>query len=359
MIVKLSRIIKKLKTGKKRPKQEKVYDIGLSILRPFFAYIVIMTHCYNYNYLSKKWKVIYQKSERFFFPVRVLFIMSFYFSYKTIISSDYKKKYDRFIRLFIPYFIWPTIFYFLDKILKRFIFFGGLITIKSLIKQYLIGAPVIGPLWYHTIMILYYILLNINVIIFKNSYNFIAIIISIVAFIVQYNGINQKFIKKYDIDYKRTYGRIAEIAPSILIGFLIASSGLMNFFRKYKLRVFVICTLINYFLIKYDIFIQNTGTDYAGVKSYLISIVIFIGFSVFPSEKVKNKIIIKIIKILTNYTAGVYYLHLPLSRYLKSKIISIKKRTFKGCGLLYILSYLICFFGDLILGRTRLKNLFV
>ena len=182
-----------------------------------------MTHCYElYYYLSNRWKVIFWKTERFFFPVRVFFIMPFYYSHKTLISSNYKKKNERFIRLIIPYFIWPTIFLFSDKIIKHFLFIKTPFTFKLLIKQYLIGAPIIGPLWYHTIMIFYNILLNINIIIFKNSYNFISIIIIIVAFILQYNGINRQFIKNYDIDYKRTYGRIAEIAPSALTGFLIA-----------------------------------------------------------------------------------------------------------------------------------------
>ena len=104
---------------------------------------------------------------------------------------------------------------------------------------------------------------------------------------------------------------------------------------------------------------MNTGTDYAGIKMYLVSICIFIGFAVFPSEKVKNKIILKIIKHATNYTAGVYYLHLPLARYLLRIVIPIKKRTLKGCTILYLLSYLICFWDDLIFGKTILRNLFL
>ena len=313
MKIKTNRIDEIAKIKNKMKKQEKVYDIGLSILRPFFAYIVIMTHCYEHYYLSLIWRAIFLKTERFFFPVRVFFIMSFYYSHKTLISSNYKKKNERFIRLIIPYFIWPTIFYFFNEIIKHFIFIESPFTFKLLIKQYLIGAPVIAPLWFHTIMIFYNILLNINIIIFKNSYNFISIIMIIVAFILQYNGINTQLIKNYDIDYQRTYGRIAEIAPSALTGFLIASSGLMNFFRKYKLRMFIICSLISYFLVRYNIFIMNTGTDYAGIKMYLVSICIFIGFAVFPSEKVKNKIIYNyIFKYLSSFNINYFFIYKKL-----------------------------------------------
>ena len=88
-------IIKKrgisLEIKEEKTKPEKVYEIGLSILRPILALFVVMTHCYNYNYVSKSIRILYNKSDSFLFPVRVFFIMSFYFSYKTLMSSDYKK----------------------------------------------------------------------------------------------------------------------------------------------------------------------------------------------------------------------------------------------------------------------------
>jgi hypothetical protein len=297
-------IIKKrgisLEIKEEKTKPEKVYEIGLSILRPILALFVVMTHCYNYNYASKSIIILYHKSDSFLFPVRVFFIMSFYFSYKTLMSSDYKKKYERFLRLII----------------------------------------------------------NVFVLFFKNDYNFIFIIISIVAFIYQYNGKNKNFVMRYDPDRNSTIGRFLEILPCCIIGFLIASSGIMNFFKKLKLKVFIACIFINYLIIKYDVFINISGFAYCGVKMFIVSICIFIGFAVFPSELIKNKIIIKIIKYITNYTAGVYYLHLPLDRYLNKIIIPIQKRTFKGCVINYIFCYFICFFGCLFFKKTRLRNLF-
>ena len=147
-----------------------------------------MTHCYNYSYLPKRWKFIYIKTERFFFPVRVFFIMSIYYSYNTLINSDYKKKYERLIRLSIPYILWPIIIFYLNKILRYFKYIESIITVKTLIKQLLIGAPIIGALWYQWVLIFISVLINIIILIFKNSYNFILIQLSIVAFIYQYNG---------------------------------------------------------------------------------------------------------------------------------------------------------------------------
>ena len=359
MLVKNYKDYQELNKKIEKSKPEKTYDLGLLILRPILAYIVVMTHCYNYSYLPIRWKFIYIKTERFAFPVRVFFIMSIYYSYNTLINSDYKKKYERLIRLIIPYILWPIIIFYLNRILRYFIHIETIITVKLLIKQLLIGAPIIGALWYQWVLIFISVLINIIILIFKNSYNFILIQLSIVAFIYQYNGKNQDFIKNYDIDYQRTFGRILEVMTCAFMGFFIASSGIMIFFRKYRLRVFVVCTLVNYFIIKYDVFITNTGAGYAGVKLYIVSICIFFGFAVFPSELVKNKIILKIIKITTNYTAGIYYIHQPLSYYLRNYISDVKKFTFKGCGIIYISCYLISFFGMLIFGKTRLRNLFI
>ncbi len=290
MLLRKNKGYKKLNKKRKQSKPEKTYDLGLLILRPILAYIVVMTHCYNYSYLPIRWKFIYINTERFAFPVRVFFIMSIYFSYNTLINSDYKKKFERLIRLIIPYILWPIIIFYLNRILRYFKYIKSIITVKLLIKQLLIEAPIIGALWYQWVLIFMSVLINIIILIFKNSYNFILIQLSIVAFIYQYNGKNQHFIKNYDIDNKRTFGRIAEIMPCAFMGFFIASSGIMIFFRKYRLRVFVVCALVNYFIIKYDIFITNTGAGYAGVKLYIVSICIFFGCAVFPSELVKNKI---------------------------------------------------------------------
>ena len=97
-------------------KEKFTYDIGLAVLRPILSFLVVITHCYNYNSATGKWKEIIIKINHFWFHVPTFFIMSFYFSYKTLISSNYKKKFERLQRLFIPYFLWPIIVFLLNKL---------------------------------------------------------------------------------------------------------------------------------------------------------------------------------------------------------------------------------------------------
>ena len=76
---------------------------------------------------------------------------------------------------------------------------------------------------------------------------------------------------------------------------------------------------------------------------FLESIFIFICFSMFPSEKVKNKKFFKILKRITNYTAGIYYIHETLFGYCKTYFIIFGKYTIIGCIIIYLISYLFCF----------------
>lgn len=81
-------------------------------------------------------------------------------------------------------------------------------------------------------------------------------------------------------------------------------------------------------------------------------------FSLFPSDKITNFKIEKIIKNMTNYTAGVYYLHLTIILYFRNYINPIKNGTLFGLFIIYLICYFICFIGMKIFGKTKLKNLF-
>ena len=345
---------------RKKEKTEFVFDIGLGILRLTLAFLVVISHCYNFELATGIWKEIIKKTETVSFHVRVFFMMSFYFSYKTLVSSNYKKIFDRFLRLLIPYILWPIIILLLNnnllikfsKIKKR------IFTKKDLKYQLLTASGYMLILWFQWNLIFVTILYIIIILLFKRFLNLILILMAITAFIYQYNGKNQKYFAKYPYFELHNYGRILELIPYSVAGFLISSSGIIKFFKKFRLKTIITCLYIIYFILYYDIFTKINGHMYQGVKMFLVSICIFIVFAMFPSEIIKNKIIIKIIKQLTNHTAGVYYLHINLYEYLYDYNIHIKNRTIKGCMINYLICYLICFIGSFIFGKTKLRSLF-
>ena len=98
---------------------ETEFNIGLGILRQVLAFLVVMTHYYKYSIFAQGYfKLIYLKTEKFYFHVPTFFIMAFYFSYKTLVSYDNKKILKRMERICLPYFLWPIIILFVNKLLS-------------------------------------------------------------------------------------------------------------------------------------------------------------------------------------------------------------------------------------------------
>ena len=132
----------------KNSKKEFQFNIGLAILRPILAFLVVVTHCYNHNFYKGVMKLLYINSQKIHFHIRIFIIISFYFSYNTLISNDYKKKLKRFERILIPYFLWPTIIYFFNKFLKKIFNIQRNITFTDLTKQFKGGMGFIFSLYF-------------------------------------------------------------------------------------------------------------------------------------------------------------------------------------------------------------------
>ena len=71
-----------------------------------------------------------------------------------------------------------------------------------------------------------------------------------------------------------------------------------------------------------------------------------------------SKYIINIIKIFTDNTSGIYFLHTNIRDYIKNYIRLIKNNTLYGSIIIYIICYIISFFGIKILGKTKYRSLF-
>ena len=94
--------------------------------------------------------------------------------------------------------------------------------------------------------------------------------------------------------------------------------------------------MIFLFLLKYKVFIYINGFYYQGLELVVKSSLVFLIASLMPYEKINNKYIINIIKIVTSYTSGIYYLHFNVHRWMKKGIRSIKYGTLSGNILIYI-----------------------
>ena len=349
--------IKKTKniTKSTKLKKEFQFDIGLGILRPILAFLVIMTHAYNPYYARGNWRLIYVNTKKLHFHILDFIIIAFYFSYNTLVSNDYIKKLKRFIRIYIPYFAWPTIIVLSNKHLTKICKIKRTLTFKDLKNQLISGSGFIYSFYFQWSLSVLTILHIIIILLFRKHCIFILMIISIIAFHCEYNGITLVYFKKS----KYPFGRTIEFIPCSALGFIFSSLGIINYLKKYRLKTLIICIYSCYIIIYYNIFIETKGFGVNGIKLFLFATCIFIIFALFPSEKIKNKIIIKIIKQITNHTAGVYYLHLSVFYYARFYIKPIGAMTIKGCLINYLICYFICLIGNLIFGKTILRHLFI
>ena len=97
---------------------------------------------------------------------------------------------------------------------------------------------------------------------------------------------------------------------------------------------------------------------YQGINLNIQCICLIFIFSLFPSDKIKNKYLAKFLTQITNYTGGVFYLHVTVRDYCRVILDRVKSGTFSGVVIVYLICYFICFVGTIIFGKTPIKYLF-
>ena len=93
------------------------------------------------------------------------------------------------------------------------------------------------------------------------------------------------------------------------------------------------------------------------IISGIAAISFFIHFSIIPY--LNNKLLISLISKITNYMGGVYYLHEIIWKILSRKMNIFKRKTLNGCFLNYIICHFICFMGEKMFRKSKLKYLFI
>ena len=293
-------------------------------------------------------------------------MISFYFSSNYFISRNIKKIKQRFQRLLIPYIIWPFIFFIMNNSIniinsKKFI----VIDLKYFYYQILIGNGIYLIFWFQFNLIFISILFAIIIFISKNNYICYLIFFGLLCFIFISSPFYRIFFAKYNEIASFSIKPLPETFIFSLIGLFFFSIDIINKINKYcdeiynnKKKFIIILILLFYFSKENNDFHLYYPYFYYFSKILLCSL-LFIIFLTIPFDKIKNDIYIKIINIITNYTGGIYYLHPKIQSLLELFFEKMKSRTFLICIILYLLCYLICFYGVKILKKSILRNLFI
>ena len=337
-------------------KNEKKINLGFAILRLYLSFLVVIHHCFQPSNIMKtkfKIKIIFN-----IIHVPNFYLLSFYFCYNLFKSKNIRKIKIRFQRLLIPYFIWPIIIWSLKKLLSFLYKKIQPNTFKELIFQFLTGHVFMTVLWFQYELIFITLLMFIIHLLFKeNLVMYILINVQVFAIFFTYSNYNFIYFNKYNYFKKNTFGRFFEIIPYCITGYILAYLNSVNFLskhRKISLNIFLPVLIL---ISKYKIFLELSGFAYQGLKLYTLSISIFFLFSLVPTERIGNKNTIKFIEFISGHTAGIYFIHLPLSYYFY--IFSLVKRgKLSGAVIIYIVSYIISLLGKLQFKKTKLINLF-
>ena len=337
---------------------EKNIHLGFSILKNLLAFDVIISHCFSTKLIKKiknKYILFIVKRRRIHVPS--FFILSFYFNHNTLISNDWKKKINRFARLLIPYIGWPIIVFLISKNSKYYKKFDYLISSKILILQLLTGqGQKLFHFWYLFDLIATTLIFILIIFIFRKKYLFIFHLILIFSYYLQYSKFNKRFLSSiYSI---AALSRENEMIPYAITGFTLSSVKFFKLLENYRFNTFVISILIFHFVQNNEIFTNFFGVAYNGIKLNVLAVCLVATFSLFPLNTIGNKYLFKLLKIITNHSAGIFYLHQAVQFYFKEYFIEIKNGTFKGTIIIYLISYIISLLGTAIFYKTILKNLF-
>ena len=221
------------------------------------------------------------------------------------------------------------------------------------------GDIFIAQFWFQWVLILLTSIFYFIFYISKKNFLFLMQILTFFSYILQYSGINKKFNNSLNKDKKLTVGRINEMIPFAATGFTLSCLGILEKIKLFKIKTLTFCLLIFGSLEKYQVFSGlKGGVAYPGILLNVRSICLIFSFSLFPSENINNITLQKIIRYITNYTAGVFYLHITIIKYFRKFIKPIKEGNLFGCVFIYLICYLISFIGSLIAGKSKFKFLF-
>lgn len=335
--------------------QIKYYDINLAVLRIYLSFLVVNSHCLNSKNIENQYLLKFLVNK---LHVPIFFIISFYLCHKIFISKNIEKIKQRFERILLPYFLWPIIIWILNNIISFFFKIKLINSFYELKMQLLAGHCFMTVLWFQYNLIFTTILMLIITFLFKHYTIFILINLWNVAYFLQFSEINFQTFYKCTYYIRYTFGRFFEILPYCITGFIFSSLKINDKLKKYRFTSLYIILSFLIFVRKCNIFIRIQGFMYEGFNLYIDSVSLFLIIKLIPIiNNINNNIIIKIIKILSSHTSGIYYLHIPVKNYFSNYLI-IKNGTLLGCIIIYLFCYFVSTIGIFLFKNTKLKNLF-
>ena len=331
-----------------------VPNFGVELLKTILFFFILVYHCYDKEKCESRILKIILEAIPIYYPT--LFLIYFYFSYNHLSNKNLPQIQNRFLKLIVPYIIWPSFFFLLnalstDRRTKKYTFI-------DLFNQLIIGRGIACVFWYQFNLLIINILFCLVIFSVKKIHLYLLSFILLIAYTLEYLGIIEKLLMNYNDDIKRSIGRICKMTTYSIIGYIISSKKLLIYLKNYRIISMSISLCVSIVIIYFKLFLSEIYF-YEGLFVNIGIICIFIFFYMLPFELITFGPLIFLIKQVTSYSSGIYYLHVKILEYFKDSFHSFEEKTLIGCALNYIICYSICFIGMKLFGRSGLKYLFI
>ncbi len=276
----------------------------ISLLKIASCYLVVANHFGTGAGLE-----ILNKVNACAMGVPIFAFLSFYLTSSHFYDHDVKWLGKRLKRLYLPVACWSVI-YFVIYNLFRYLLKMELISFKELGYSVITGVSekLNTPMWFNITMILLTAFLfsvivgtqNVN----KRYFLFVLLIIFIVC---QYNGFNTYFFSSAPLEIRGTLGRFNEMAVFGILGLMYGRNyrEFSNGIKAANIALWIAILGVSFFIP------MPEGFGYQGIRLMAQSVVICVLFISIPNIE-KQSLIWKIIIFVSEYTMGVYFIHIGI-----------------------------------------------
>ena len=331
-----------------------VPNFGIELLKTILFFFILVYHCYDQNLGENKILKIILAAIPLYYPT--LFIIYFYFSFNHLSNKNITQIYKRFLKLIVPYIAWPLFFFTMNSLStdRRTIKYE----FKDLYIQLIIGRGIACVFWYQFNLIMILIIFFLIIYSSKKYYLHILCSILLIVYSLEYFGITDFLLENFSDNIKRSVGRLPKMLAFSIIGFAISSTKILISLKNHRIISLCISFVISFIIIYFKLYISEIYY-YEGIFTNIGIISLFIFFYMLPFEHITFGPLIFLIKQITSYSSGIYYLHIKIIDYFKDYFNAFEEKTLNGCAINYIICYFICFIGMKAFGKTNLKYLFI
>ena len=334
--------------------KEKINDkrnnnIGLNLLRLIMCFCVVLIHFWT----SEDYSPILEPFMRIkAYAVPVFMFMSFFLTQKRIVCKTecYIKK--RLWRLIWPQIGWTIIYCGIYFVLDCLFGSNRIHGLSDFIWQLFTGHSdrINAVMWYQIVLIIFTLLFG-GIFYILPTKNGILCILTLlfVSIVAQYSEINWKLFGGLRFELKYPLGRICEVMPFAIAGFVTSYMELNKWMKANKIRRFLsivfLCVLCQ---VAYKLFVYlPKGFGYAGIQKTIVAFGMVMIAVLLPLDELPQSIKM-IANSISKYTMAVYCMHNLIGRFMISifQKVGLESGTFFMCVVVYIVCYMIAFWGS-------------